>query len=210
MKSLKDKTPHGKDFIQVVLKEVSDLYEIPVEQISEKTRKREVVFARQMAQTLSFRLTKCSLAIIGEEIGGKDHATVLHACKTIDNLADTDAKVSQEYRILYNYLASVYVLDKVSVCPLCGSTNVMSKVWIDPNTQKPVPVEYITIDEPSYCIDCKDHVVLIKKSEFDKREQRQKNLEMERKEKEIIAEVRKKNREEYENQLLEIEKEFNI
>jgi chromosomal replication initiator protein len=35
-------------------------------------------------------LTKCSLATIGTQIGGKDHATVLHACKTVNNLIDTD------------------------------------------------------------------------------------------------------------------------
>jgi len=55
-----------------------------------KTRKREIVQARQIAMFLSRNLTKTSLASIGEQLGGKDHATVLHACNTVNDLIDTD------------------------------------------------------------------------------------------------------------------------
>ena len=55
-----------------------------------KTRKREVVQARQIAMYFSKKMTKSSLANIGMHCGGKDHATVLHACKTVDNLSSTD------------------------------------------------------------------------------------------------------------------------
>jgi chromosomal replication initiator protein len=55
-----------------------------------KTRKREIVQARQVSMYFSKNLTKASLASIGSFIGGKDHATVLHACKTVNNLIDTD------------------------------------------------------------------------------------------------------------------------
>lgn len=54
------------------------------------TRKREVVQARQIAMFFCKTLTKSSLATIGANIGNKDHATVLHACKTVHNLIDTD------------------------------------------------------------------------------------------------------------------------
>jgi len=57
-----------------------------------KTRKREIVQARQVAMYFSKNLTKSSLATIGAQIGGKDHATVLHACKTVNNLIDTDKR----------------------------------------------------------------------------------------------------------------------
>jgi chromosomal replication initiator protein len=57
-----------------------------------KTRKREVVQARQIAMYFSKSLTKSSLANIGMHCGGKDHATVLHACRTVNNLMDTDKK----------------------------------------------------------------------------------------------------------------------
>ena len=55
-----------------------------------KTRKREVVQARQIAMYFSKKMTKSSLANIGMHCGGKDHATVLHACRTVNNLAETD------------------------------------------------------------------------------------------------------------------------
>jgi chromosomal replication initiator protein len=58
--------------------------------LQSKTRKREIVQARQVAMYFSKSLTKSSLATIGAQIGGKDHATVLHACKTVNNLMDTD------------------------------------------------------------------------------------------------------------------------
>jgi chromosomal replication initiator protein len=55
-----------------------------------KTRKREIVQCRQLAMFFSKQMTKSSLAVIGKYCGNKDHATVLHACKTVNNLADTD------------------------------------------------------------------------------------------------------------------------
>ena len=55
-----------------------------------KTRKREIVQARQIAMYLSRSLTKTSLSSIGAQLGGKDHATVLHACNTVNDLMDTD------------------------------------------------------------------------------------------------------------------------
>ena len=55
-----------------------------------KTRKREIVQARQVSMFFSKNMTKSSLASIGAQIGGKDHATVLHACKTVNNLIETD------------------------------------------------------------------------------------------------------------------------
>ncbi len=61
-----------------------------LESINSRTRKREIVQARQFAMYFSKKMTKASLAIIGLQCGNKDHATVLHACKTIANLAETD------------------------------------------------------------------------------------------------------------------------
>lgn len=75
------------DYIQKI---VCDYYRIPVELMQSKTRKREIVQARQVSMFFSKNLTKSSLASIGAQIGGKDHATVLHACKTVNNLIDTD------------------------------------------------------------------------------------------------------------------------
>ena len=77
------------DFIQKI---VCDYFGIPVDQIHSKTRKREIVQARQIAMYFSKIMTKSSLAHIGLHCGNKDHATVLHACRTVKNLIDTDKK----------------------------------------------------------------------------------------------------------------------
>ncbi|MDP2088964.1 MAG: chromosomal replication initiator protein DnaA [Flavobacteriaceae bacterium] len=75
------------DYIQKV---VSNYFEIDVATLQSNTRKRHVVQARQLAMYFSKKMTKSSLASIGSQIGKRDHATVLHACKTVDNLSETD------------------------------------------------------------------------------------------------------------------------
>ncbi|MBO4588157.1 MAG: chromosomal replication initiator protein DnaA [Bacteroidales bacterium] len=75
------------DYIQKV---VCDYFNLPVDSIQSHTRKREIVQARQLTMYFAKKLTKSSLAIIGLQCGNKDHATVLHACKTVANLAETD------------------------------------------------------------------------------------------------------------------------
>ena len=75
------------DYIQKI---VSDYFQLDVETLQSKTRKRHVVQARQLAMFFAKKFTKASLANIGSQIGDRDHATVLHACKTVDNLVTTD------------------------------------------------------------------------------------------------------------------------
>ncbi|HNW97537.1 MAG TPA: chromosomal replication initiator protein DnaA [Bacteroidales bacterium] len=75
------------DYIQKV---ICDYFNIPMDAINSKTRKREIVQARQLAMFFSKKMTKASLASIGLHCGNKDHATVLHACRTVNNLIDTD------------------------------------------------------------------------------------------------------------------------
>lgn len=75
------------DYIQKI---VCDYFNLPVDIINSKTRKREIVQARQLAMYFSKKHTKSSLATIGLHCGNKDHATVLHACRTINNLVETD------------------------------------------------------------------------------------------------------------------------
>ncbi len=75
------------DYIQKV---VCDYFDLPIELLKSKTRKREVVQARQIAMFFAKKLTRSSLANIGSYCGGKDHATVLHACRTVNNLMETD------------------------------------------------------------------------------------------------------------------------
>lgn len=75
------------DYIQKV---VCDYFNLPIDSIQSRTRKREIVQARQLAMYFAKKMTKSSLAIIGLQCGNKDHATVLHACKTVVNLVETD------------------------------------------------------------------------------------------------------------------------
>ncbi|MEA3447175.1 MAG: chromosomal replication initiator protein DnaA [Bacteroidota bacterium] len=81
------------DYIQKV---VCNYFGLTVDKLNSKTRKREVVQARQIAMYFAKNMTKSSLAIIGANIGNKDHATVLHACKTVNNLIETN-KNFKEY-----------------------------------------------------------------------------------------------------------------
>ncbi|HHT04302.1 MAG TPA: chromosomal replication initiator protein DnaA [Bacteroidales bacterium] len=78
--------------IEYIQKVVFDYFNIPIAKIQSLTRKREIVQARQLAMYFSKKHTKNSLAIIGTKCGNKDHATVLHACKAVKNLYNTDKK----------------------------------------------------------------------------------------------------------------------
>ena len=77
--------------IDKVQRIVCDYFNLTRDALLSKSRKRQIVQARQIAMFLSRNLiTNCSLATIGAEIGGKDHATVLHACNTVSDLMATD------------------------------------------------------------------------------------------------------------------------
>ena len=77
---------------------VCEYFSLSVDAISTKSRKREVVQARQIAMYLSKQLTKSSLSTIGNTIGQRDHATVLHACKIVNDLMDCDKSFRSSVR----------------------------------------------------------------------------------------------------------------
>lgn len=86
--------------IDDIKKEVSAYYNIDQALLSAKTRKHEVVLARQMCMYLAKQLTQTSLKSIGMHFGGRDHTTVLHSCQQILNYIDTDKKVRQDVEFL--------------------------------------------------------------------------------------------------------------
>ena len=86
---------HTDISVNEIQKEVCSYFGLQPGEILSKTRKREIVQARQIAMYLSRNLTKTSLASIGAHIGGKDHATVLHAYNTVCDLMDTDRHFRQ-------------------------------------------------------------------------------------------------------------------
>jgi len=77
------------DYIQ---KLVCDYFSIGVDMVKSKTRKREIVQARQIAMYFAKDMTKASLKNIGSHFGNRDHSTVIHACQTVNDLIETDKK----------------------------------------------------------------------------------------------------------------------
>lgn len=81
----------GKEItIDAIQKMVCEYYDINYEKLQAKTRKREIVQARQISMYLAKKFTKNSLKTIGEHFGGRDHTTVIHSCQTVNDLIDTD------------------------------------------------------------------------------------------------------------------------
>ena len=77
--------------IDTIVKTVCEYFNITRDTLLSKTRKRQIVQARQIAMYECRNLIpNCSLSTIGSELGGKDHATVLHACSTVQDLMSTD------------------------------------------------------------------------------------------------------------------------
>lgn len=85
------------DFIQ---KAVCEYFEVPIEKLKEKTRKRNIVQARQLSMYLAKNYTKNSLKVIGKHFGGRDHSTVIHSCQMVQNLMDTDNEFRESVKEL--------------------------------------------------------------------------------------------------------------
>ena len=71
--------------LNVIINEVCKYFKITSNDLNKKVRKRNILFPRQISHFLSYKHTKLSLAVIGYNIGGKDHATVLYSYNTILN-----------------------------------------------------------------------------------------------------------------------------
>ncbi len=77
--------------IENIQRAVCEYFNMPYDRLLAKTRRREVVQARQITMYLAKKFTKSSLKTIGTHFGGFDHTTVIHSCQTVENLMDTDA-----------------------------------------------------------------------------------------------------------------------
>jgi chromosomal replication initiator protein len=91
--------------IENIQRTVCEFYNIQEDLIRAKTRKQEVVTARQLAMYLSKELTNFSLKTIGLHFGGRDHSTVIHACQTVEDMMKDDTKyndVVQHLKIKMN------------------------------------------------------------------------------------------------------------
>lgn len=86
--------------IENIQKTVADFYRIKVVDLLSKKRSRVIARPRQIAMTLARELTQLSLPEIGNAFGGRDHSTVLHACKTIESLRNTDSALNADFSLL--------------------------------------------------------------------------------------------------------------
>lgn len=92
--------------ISNIKKVVAQYYNIRTNEMDSKRRTRSVARPRQIAMALSKELTSHSLPEIGTEFGGRDHTTVLHACRKVRELRDSDNRIEEDYRILIRTLTN--------------------------------------------------------------------------------------------------------
>ena len=93
----------GVDNIQ---KKVADYYKIRLGDLHSKTRTRSIARPRQVAMALAKELTNHSLPEIGNAFGGRDHTTVLHACRKIEELKESNRGIREDYNNLLRLLTS--------------------------------------------------------------------------------------------------------
>ena len=87
-----------------IQKIVGEYFNVRLQDLLSKRRVRSLARPRQMAMALAKELTEHSLPEIGEAFGGRDHTTVLHACRTIKKLSETDARMRQDWEQLIRTL----------------------------------------------------------------------------------------------------------
>ncbi|MBX9811318.1 MAG: chromosomal replication initiator protein DnaA, partial [Burkholderiales bacterium] len=90
--------------IENIQKTVADYYKIKVSEMYSKKRSRNVARPRQIAMALAKELTQLSLPDIGEAFGGRDHTTVLHACRKIASLKATNTDITRDINSLLKVL----------------------------------------------------------------------------------------------------------
>jgi len=91
--------------IDTIQKKVAEYFELRHSDMLSRRRPAHIAVPRQIAMCLSRELTKHSLQEIGEAFGGRDHGTVIHACKQVDNLVDQDDSVRHSVEYLKNVLS---------------------------------------------------------------------------------------------------------
>ncbi len=90
--------------LENIQKTVADYYRVRVNEMLSKKRSRSIARPRQVAMALAKELTNHSLPEIGDAFGGRDHTTVLHACRKVQELKAADSKLSEDYAALLRTL----------------------------------------------------------------------------------------------------------
>ncbi len=92
--------------IDNIQRTVAEYYRIRVSDLLSKRRSRSIARPRQVAMALSKELTNHSLPEIGDAFGGRDHTTVLHACRKVKSLRDESHEIKEDYQNLIRTLSS--------------------------------------------------------------------------------------------------------
>lgn len=93
--------------VEQIQKIVADYFKLPENALRAKSRKQEVVFPRQIAMYLAKDLTRASLKTIGLHFGGRDHSTIIHACKTIESAMESDRSLRDRIEQLRKQLSYI-------------------------------------------------------------------------------------------------------
>ena len=98
-------TAHNRQIsVEFIQKAVADYYKIKVADMHSKKRTRNIARPRQVAMYLAKEITPMSLPMIGEAFGGRDHTTVIHACRTITTLRANDTQLNHDLHVLTQVL----------------------------------------------------------------------------------------------------------
>jgi chromosomal replication initiation ATPase DnaA len=93
-----------RDIVRNIKNQVAEFYNLSPKELDAPTRKREVVWARQVAHTFSKKKTNASLSFIAQEIGGLHHATILNSIRAVSNEYDTNPRKRKEI----DFLAKIF------------------------------------------------------------------------------------------------------
>ena len=106
--SLKDLLAFQERLVTIanIQKMVAEYFKIRVSDLSAKSRSRQVTRPRQIAMALAKELTNHSLPEIGKEFGGRDHSTVIHACRKVSELIEGDPRIKEDYANLTRILTT--------------------------------------------------------------------------------------------------------
>lgn len=107
---------------EVTISQLKDIvcsyYNISHEKLLSKNQKREIVTARQIGMSLASKYTVNSLTVIGQKFGNKDHSTVIHSKKVINDLLETEPKFKNQYSEIEQLLKDegfVYIIDNITI-----------------------------------------------------------------------------------------------
>ncbi len=106
--SLKDLLAFQERLVTItnIQKIVAEYFKIRVSDLSAKSRSRQITRPRQIAMALAKELTHHSLPEIGKEFGGRDHSTVIHACRKVSELIEEDPRIKEDYANLTRILTT--------------------------------------------------------------------------------------------------------